>query len=334
MSTLKLRKQADGFVLDYGHVRLALDTGVKGETTLLTHAHSDHLKGVEKASRIISTQATKDALIARGHRVQTRTEIMEHNERTGQLGVVITSLNAGHVLGSSMFLMEFDEGLTVLYTGDFNVVDSMVHNAAVPTQADVLITEATYGTPDWVFPDRREIHEQILETTGKVIEEGRIPVFQAYSLGKAQEAIAILQWGGFNVVSGNNMIDEVCKVYNRHGSNLRQARMRTARARTLLKNGCAIVSSSHHHTRQNIRRHLDSKDADEVIGKLDYYALSGWTLGDSSKTGFPLSAHSDFQGLLDFARGVSPTLIYCFTGNATSFSDHLSNEGFNAVPLE
>jgi len=334
MSTLKLRKQSDGFVLDYGHVCLALDTGVRGETTLLTHAHADHLKGIENAHRVIATQATREALLARGHKLRTRFETLEHNERTGQLGVVITSLNAGHVVGSSMYHLEFDEGLSVLYTGDFNVVDSMVHFAAKPKAADVLITEATYGTPQWVFPKRQEIYHQILATTEETIEAGRIPVFQAYSLGKAQEAIALLQWGGFNVVSGNHMINEVCKVYNRHGSDLRASSLRSEKARTQLKAGCAVVSSSFHHTRKNIRAHLDSRTASDVLGRLEHFVLSGWTLGDSSRTGFPLSAHSDFWGLLKFAKKVSPRVIYCFTGNAAEFSGHLSKEGFSAVPLE
>ncbi|MHA1925245.1 MAG: MBL fold metallo-hydrolase [Candidatus Thorarchaeota archaeon] len=334
MSTLKLKKQADGFILDYGHVRLALDTGIKGETTLLTHGHTDHLRGIENAHMVVATKATIDTLRARGHRVKGKVELLEHSQRIGQLGVIVTALNAGHVLGSSMYLMEFDEGLSVLYTGDFNVVDSMVHKAASPVSADVLITEATYGTPEWVFPSRKSIYDDILNVTTETIENGRIPVFLAYSLGKAQEAIALLQWGGFNVVTGNHRIDEVCKVYNQHGSDLRHTSLKDKKAKSLFLDGCAIVSSSFHHTRNNIRSTLSNRDANKVINRMEHYSLSGWTLGDSSKTGFPLSAHSDFKGLVAFAKRVNPRVIYCFTGNASQFSGHLVDDGLNAVPLE
>jgi putative mRNA 3-end processing factor len=334
MSTLKLEKLADGFVLDYGHVRLALDTGIKGETTLLTHGHTDHLKGIEKAHRVVATKATIDTLRARGVILEGRVELLEHNQRIGQLGVIVTALNAGHVLGSSMYLMEFDEGLSVLFTGDYNVVDSMVHTAAKPVSADVLITEATYGTPEWVFPSRNSIYDDILATTGESIENGRIPVFLAYSLGKAQEAIALLQWGGFNVVTGNHRIDEVCKVYNQYGSDLRHTSLKHRDAKNLLSDGCAIVSSSFHHTRSNIRTLLGNNAANDIMNRMEHYSLSGWTLGDSSKTGFPLSAHSDFKGLMSFAKKVDPRVIYCFTGNASHFSGHLVDNGLNAVPLE
>lgn len=334
MSTLKLRKKADGFILDYGHVRLALDTGLKGETTLLSHGHTDHIRGVEDAHRIIASRGTVQTLNARGHSLRGKVEYLEPNERIGQLGVVITALNAGHVLGSTMYLLEFDEDLSVLYTGDFNVVDSTVHQAASPVCADVLITEATYGKPRWMFPERRTIYDNILDTASNIIQEGHIPVFQAYSLGKAQEAIALLQWGGFNVVSGNHMIDEVCKVYNQYGNDLRQTALTQRKARDLLDHGCAIVSSSFHHTRKNIRASLGARIAKDIFNRMEHFSLSGWTLGDSSKTGFPLSAHSDFNGLIDFAKAVSPRVVYCFTGNATEFSGHLVNEGLNAVPLE
>ncbi|MHA2003546.1 MAG: MBL fold metallo-hydrolase [Candidatus Thorarchaeota archaeon] len=334
MSTLKLKKQADGIVLDYGHVRLALDTGIKGETTLLTHGHTDHLRGVEKAHRVVATKATIDTLRARGYGFKGRVELLEYNQRIGQLGVVVTALNAGHVLGSSMYLMEFDEGLSVLYTGDFNVVDSMVHRAASPVTADVLITEATYGTPEWVFPSRKSIYNDILTAAAEVLEKEQIPVFSAYSLGKAQEAIALLQWGGFNVVSGNHRIDEVCKVYNQHGSDLRHTSLKQREAEELLSEGCAIVTSSFHHTRNNIQNTLGNKAANRIINNIEHYSLSGWTLGDSSKTGFPLSAHSDFKGLKKFAKNVNPRVVYCFTGNASHFSGHLVDDGLNAVPLE
>ena len=79
---------------------------------------------------------------------------------------------------------------------------------------------------------------------------------------------------------------------------------------------------------------MGSQEANRLINNMEHYSLSGWTLGDSSKTGFPLSAHSDFKGLKMFAKKVKPRVVYCFTDNATHFSGHLADEGLNAVPLE
>ncbi|MFX1368773.1 MAG: MBL fold metallo-hydrolase [Promethearchaeota archaeon] len=334
MTSLKIAKHGGGLSLEYGHVKLGLDTGLNRETTLLSHSHADHLSGIQRAYRVISTEGTIETLYARGYKINAKTELIDIGESIGQLGVKITALNAGHVLGSTMFFLEFDDDLTVLYTGDFNAVDSLVHSAAKPVRADVLITEATYGTPSWVFPDRRAIYSEVLSKAEEVIQTGRIPVFQAYSLGKAQEAIALLHSGGFNVVSGNHKIDSVCKVYRKHGVDLRHLSLSSKGALEMLKEGCAIVCSSPRHMMKNMQNELGHSYARKIEPRLEHFSLSGWTLGETGKRGFPLSAHSDFPGLIDFAKKVNPRMAYAFTKNAMVFSTHLTEEGLNSVPLE
>lgn len=334
MSTLNVKKVGTGFLLEYGDVRLALDTGIKGESTLLTHSHADHIGGLMKADHIIATSGTFDTWGARGNNTFKNKTVIHIGDMFGQIGVNITALNAGHVLGSTMFLLEFDDGLKVLYTGDFNNVDSFVHKAAQPVEADVLITEATYGKPEWVFPERRGVYDNILDTASEIIDNGRIPVFSAYSLGKSQEAIAVLQSGGFRIISGNTSIDKVCSVYKNHGVDLRHSTLSSPRITDLLEEGSVVVSSSIRHTLHNIRKRIDKKTAKNLEDKMERYSLSGWTLGKFRERGFPLSAHTDFKGLINFAKAVNPRIAYVFTGNASEFSKHLADEGINAVPLE
>ena len=334
MSTVSLRKSGTGFLLKYGDVKLALDTGIKGETTLLSHSHSDHIGGLKNAKHIIATKGTFDTWQARrANRFGNKT-IIKHGDMFGQIGVNITALNAGHVLGSTMFLLEFDDDLKVLYTGDYNNVDSLIHKAAKPVKADVLITEATYGTPQWVFPERKDVYDNILDAATRVIDEGRIPMFHAYSLGKSQEAIALLQSGGFRVISGNTSIDKVCSVYKRHGVDLRHHTLLYKNLMEILDEGAVIVSSSSRHTNNNLRRTLGARVFEKYEKKLEYFNLSGWTMGKFRQRGFPLSAHSDFNGLVNFAKEVSPRVAYCFTENGRVLSKHLSDSGINAVPLE
>jgi len=334
MSTVSLKKSGTGFLLKYGDVKLALDTGIKGETTLLSHSHSDHIGGLGKAQHIIATAGTLDTWQARRSNKLGSKTIIRHGDMFGQIGGNITALNAGHVLGSTMFLLEFNDDLKVLYTGDFNNVDSLVHKAAKPVEADVLITEATYGTPQWIFPRRKMVYDNILDTATKVIDEGKIPIFHAYSLGKSQEAIALLQSGGFRVISGNTSIDKVCSVYKDHGVDLRHHRIQSDNLGELLDEGAVIVSSSSRHTIHNLQSALGQSVFAKYEAKLEYFNLSGWTIGKFRERGFPLSAHTDFQGLIDFAKDVNPRVAYCFTENGRVLSKHLSENGIHAVPLE
>ena len=334
MSTVSLKKYGTGFLLKYGEVKLALDTGIKGETTLLSHSHSDHIGGLKNARHIIATKGTFETWQARRSNKFGNKTIIKYGDMFGQIGVNITALNAGHVLGSTMFLLEFDDGLKVLYTGDFNNVDSLVHTAARPVEADVLITEATYGSPQWIFPHRESVYENILDASTKLLEEGQIPLFHAYSLGKSQEAISLLQSGGFNVISGNTSIDKVCSIYTQHGVELRHYKVQSNNLNEVLNQGAVIVSSSSRHTINNLRRALGKKIFAKYEPKFEFFTLSGWTIGKFRERGFPLSAHSDFNGLLSFAEEVNPRVAYCFTENGRVLSKHLSDNSIHAVPLE
>lgn len=334
MSTLHLKKDKYGIILEYGKCKISLDTGKRGTYTLLSHSHMDHVGDISKSNQIIATRATFDSYLARGGRLRNNTIEINYGESISKTNLEITAYNAGHVIGSTMFLLQFNDGLTILYTGDFNVVDSIVHSAAIPVHADVLITEATYGSPEWKFPMRKKTHQKILDQVKKSQDDREILLLKAYSLGKAQEAIALLENAGYNAISGNRSIDAVCEIYNKHGARINHYTLGKKGVKELLEQGYPIVSSSPVHTRLAIRRMFGKEYATSVDDRLKQFWLSGWTLGRFAPKGFPLSAHSDFRGLTEFVKRVNPRIVYCFTDNARAFSAHLSELEINAIPLE
>jgi putative mRNA 3-end processing factor len=182
-----------------------------------------------------------------------------------------------------------------------------------------------------VFPDRLETHSQIVETAQGEFKKGKIPIFRAYSVGKAQEVIALLQQEGIPVVSGNQVIDRVCKVYNRFGSDLHAMPMTQSTLSEAYDSSCAIVASNPHATYKSVRKLSGTSWLQQ---KSSVYSLTGWSLGSSDGKSLPLSAHTDFPGLLEFARKVEPRIVYCFTSNAHSLATHLGDVGLTAVPLE
>lgn len=62
-------------------------------------------------------------------------------------GIKITSFYAGHVLGACMFHVEY-EGLSVVYTGDYNsYADRHLGAAYAPRLCpNIVLTETTYAT--------------------------------------------------------------------------------------------------------------------------------------------------------------------------------------------
>ena len=334
MSGVKVSRQRTGFLLRYGNIRIGLDTGIADGPTLLSHSHTDHTQSLGGAREVIATKGTLDTLAARGGRLKSATTVVEYGRSIFHGNVVITALDAGHVLGSTMFLIEFDDGATVLYTGDFNNVDSLVHTRAQPTKADVLVMEATYGSPEWVFPSRERVYGDIVRVAREVLDSGRIPRFHAYSLGKAQEAIALLHGEGFEVLAGNGAIDTVSRVYSRHGIDLQYVTLDSAEARRLIEHGCTVVSSSTRHMYHNLVKVVGSSVAQQMEALMVDFDLSGWSLPQYGSGGLPLSAHTDYPGLIQFAKNVDPVITYCFTENARVLAEALSRDGLPAVPLE
>ncbi len=333
MQTIQIRKFGPGFVLSYNDIEIGLDTGLQGHVTLLSHAHADHITNLGLANQVVATDATIDTFRARGGRVSWKHIPLNYGERLDLPGVRVQALNAGHVLGSTMFLLIYDNGMRVLYTGDYNTEDSIVHTAAQPVHADVLITETTYGSPRWVFPERSEIHKRITERVITTIEEGRIPILNAYSLGKAQEAIALLQRQKITTVTGNYTIERVNNAYSKYGVAIKNVPIDSDEFRDHIESGCAIVSSQPY---QTIRRaeNLASLGRYELANRSQIINLTGWALHDFIGNDIPLSAHCDFHELIAFIKGVDARIVYCFTGYANEFSGHLADIGINAIPLE
>ncbi len=333
MNAVKIYKHGPGFILSYMGIDIGLDTGAPRTMTLLSHAHADHITNLGRAFQVVATDATIDTFRARGGSVSWEHISLDYGQTLDFHGIEITSLNAGHVLGSTMFLIKYGDGLSVLYTGDYNTEDSIVHKAAEPVPADVLITEATYGSPQWVFPERLEIHKAITERVVSIIESGRLPILYAYSLGKAQEAIALLQKQKILTITGNYTIEKVNKAYNKYGANLKSISPDSPHVHEYIDMGCAIISSQPRSTIRRIEKQANLGKY-EIENKSQVVNLTGWSLNDFSGNNFPLSAHCDFNRLVRFVQEVGARVVYCFTSNANEFSQHLSHMNINAVPLE
>ena len=103
--------------------------------------------------------------------------------------------NSGHMLGSSIVSLEVqeDDGLKKLaYTGDIGRKRNMILREPDPfPQADVLITEATYG--DRLHKDRQEASNDLLEVIKHtcIVKKGKL-IIPSFSVGRTQEIVYTL----------------------------------------------------------------------------------------------------------------------------------------------
>ncbi len=161
------------FVEDQGEL-IGLDNGYY-KNAFLSHAHSDHLKGIKRVENLIASEETK---VLAG---LSKNEYKSKN---------IKMVSAGHILGAKQIVVE--NGKKVVYTGDFRLKDGIIEKGGEIVECDKLIIDGTYSKKEFSFPDPFEVYEEIKRNVLKELLEGRGVIFAAYSLGKSQEIIKVL----------------------------------------------------------------------------------------------------------------------------------------------
>jgi metallo-beta-lactamase family protein len=106
-------------------------------------------------------------------------------------GVQCTFLDAGHILGSAIVLLEIEEGqrrIRLLFSGDLGRKDMPILRDPTPApQADVLLIESTYG--DRLHAPREDAERQLLELIVETYKQGGKVVIPAFSVGRTQELV-------------------------------------------------------------------------------------------------------------------------------------------------
>ncbi|RVD92528.1 beta-lactamase fold-containing exonuclease [Tubulinosema ratisbonensis] len=116
----------------------------------------------------------------------------------------ITALNAGHVLGAAMFMIQASSSL-ILYTGDYSreedrhlkmadlpsVVNYQKNAGNLGNKLDILVCESTYGVGCHLPKEERE--SRFINEIMKILNRGGRALLPVFALGRAQELLLILE---------------------------------------------------------------------------------------------------------------------------------------------
>ena len=161
----------------------------------ISHAHSDHLASHH---HVLATAETI-ALAAERMKIK-QAQALRYGEPLERDEYTLTLFPAGHCLGSAQVAIDVHAtGERIVYTGDLHLGDDLFGQPAAPIPCDTLIIDATFGHPDYVFPPRASVIDQVCEWVRQTLHNGEVPVVLAYSLGKGQEALHLLLQAGFTV---------------------------------------------------------------------------------------------------------------------------------------
>jgi len=124
----------------------------------------------------------------------------------------INTHSAGHIPGALMYELVNDR--KILFTGDFNVIDTRLVKGTKPVQCDILFLEGTYAGRD--HPKKREeIEKDLLDKIDEVVNRGGVAVLPAFAVARSQELALVLKNSGYNVWF-DGMGRKVSKIFLKH----------------------------------------------------------------------------------------------------------------------
>lgn len=141
-------------------------------------------------------------------------------------GLYLTFFDAGHVFGSACVYLE-DEDIKFLYTGDFNLSDSFLHNGIqIPKdiKVDILLSEGTYGAKTDKKINLHNKVKKVADLIKNAQENDAYIMFPVFALGRAQEIMcAIKKAMDDDLISKNTTIniskglcEKLTNIYKNH----------------------------------------------------------------------------------------------------------------------
>jgi Cft2 family RNA processing exonuclease len=292
---------------------LWLDPRVPVPAAWLSHAHSDHARGLHDT--VIATAITAQLYRHRwplppGRPQQVIT--LNPNQSMQWNGATLTARQAAHILGAAQLLVEY-EGERLVYTGDIKRRAPICGWPTEPTPCDHLIIESTFGIPIYQFLEVAEAQSRIANFAKECLEAGITPVFQGYGLGRGQEIAHTLA------------IHRIpCKIHNSIAGLIPYFEAEGYSFPPDSENGAILVTPG-----------LEEK-LPIPPSKRKTALISGWAALDNARARanadvlIPYSDHADFSELLTLIAESNPSQIDVVHGYVEPFARILRQRGLNA----
>ncbi|MEJ5292086.1 MAG: MBL fold metallo-hydrolase [Candidatus Methanosuratincola sp.] len=323
-------KWQNGVLVESNGLSMILDPLKKAgsvDFAFISHAHMDHTHAFTDSSKIkYSTKETATLYEAVADRKTKNVVSCTYGQTLFLHEIRLKAVNSGHVFGSAALLLTAGD-VTFFYTGDFNFTDSLTQKAISPQDCDVLVIETTYGRPDFVFPKREDVYDQIVQWAASTIMRGDIPCFLLYPVGKAQEVTRLFNLYTSIPVVTHPSITRANGIVNSFGCGLSFYDLADAGEEILKSGNCVCLFPTS----------LNSRAIKMVYPRAKVATVTGWGLTFGKRNAdatFVLSSHADYAQLISFVKECNPKKVYTMHGYAEIFSNKLKRMGYDSVPLE
>ena len=292
---------------------------------LITHAHADHARpGCGEYWAIGSSEMILRKRLGAAIKLNAVSY-----EQPLNIGAAQVSFHpAGHVLGSAQIRVEAGAE-SWLVSGDYKRCADPSCTPFKPVQADVFITEATFGLPIYRWQSGAEIAQQILEWWRSSADHSSI--LFAYAFGKAQRLLAELAAIGVSdEVLLHGAVEALMPAYRCAGVSMPPTKALSMVNKGDSLAGRLIIAPPSAHRSVWMKRFKFTQTA-FVSG---WMAVRGARRRKGYERGFVMSDHADWPGLISSVKESKAQQVFVTHGNSDGLARYLKEvEGISAEPL-
>ncbi|HUU79613.1 MAG TPA: MBL fold metallo-hydrolase [candidate division Zixibacteria bacterium] len=303
---------------------------------IVTHAHSDHFAVMNSISPTYATQETIDLFYTQKQGSSRNENLIptKFNEEIkfaeNNIDGKISLIPSGHVLGSSSVVVD-KNGHRLLFSGDIGGKGQLTITTPLEKiKAEILVVEATFGSPQISFPSREDISMEILKWTADVVKQKKNVLFSAGKMGSAQELIKIFNNLTTLRVVTHGEVSQISNVYKKYGVNLEYFDSKSDEGREILKDGEAVIIQPRGKkiVPYFLTEYVECKTA-IVTGMASRFTYRNY---DAS---FPLSSHANFHEIIEYISDVSPEMVFTIYGLEKKLAEAITKElEIPAIPLK
>ncbi|HJJ23069.1 MAG TPA: exonuclease [Nitrosopumilus sp.] len=282
----------------------------------VSHAHSDHLPS-KNGGIILSSLETNEIANLRGFKMENHVDFLDN----------FSLIDSGHILGAKGLL--FDD---IFYTGDICTRNrGFLQGAKIP-KCKTLITECTFGLPEFVFPKIDEIQKKVNELISELYGKGLPVILMGYQLGKAQTITNL--FGHWDPLYFHDSVKEMNSLHQKLGITLKDGIGHSeAEKNGLLEKKPWVMVAPMMSSKNKFIQDMKSKYGAVTIGFSGWAQSTRLSFGRRTDYSIPMSDHCDFNELVDVVVQSGAEQVYTIHGFVDEFAEHLRKIGISAQPL-
>lgn len=298
-----------------------IDPWLPVNKALITHGHSDHARyGSRKYI------ATRSAVPVIKSRLGSHIDIsgVDYREKIVINGVSVSFHPAGHILGSAQIRLEHKGEIWVV-SGDYKTTDDGLAEAFEPVKCHHFITECTFGLPAFNWESDDAIKSKLNNWWQTNASKNQPSIIGAYALGKAQRILRLVD-NDIGPIYGHAAIENVNNVIRSQKIILPESKKIDLNDRKVDYSKALIIAPPSALQSAWVDRF---KDHQMAIAS-GWMAIRGTRRRRNVDTGFVVSDHADWNGLLDAIKATGASNIYTTHGYTEIFAKYLTEIGYNA----